>query len=56
MEVRKLIQFGGNSYVISLPKKWIKLHSLEKGDPIYLDFDKDRIILNIEYDKNTNKG
>lgn len=32
METRKLINFGKASYVVSLPKQWIKKHSLNKGD------------------------
>jgi len=37
METRKLIKFGKNSYVISLPKDWIDANRLRKGDDIFLD-------------------
>ncbi|MEW5897442.1 MAG: phosphate uptake regulator PhoU [Nanoarchaeota archaeon] len=37
MEYRKLISFGKSSYVISLPKSWIKHNSLKKGDVVYLE-------------------
>lgn len=37
MEYRKLISFGKNSYVISLPKTWVKQNKLKKGDLIYVD-------------------
>ena len=37
MEYRKLISFGKNSYVISLPKPWIIQNKLKKGDLIYLE-------------------
>ncbi len=45
METRKLISFGKNSYIISLPKEWLKLNNLKKGDLIYLDFDKTNLRL-----------
>ncbi len=37
MEYRKLIQFGKNSYVVSLPKEWLNKHKLKKGDTVYVD-------------------
>jgi phosphate uptake regulator len=37
MESRKLILFGTNSYVISLPRSWIEGHNLKKGDSIQLN-------------------
>lgn len=37
MESRKLIAFGKNSYVISVPKDWIKQNKLKKGDKVYVD-------------------
>lgn len=36
MEKRKLIKFGKNSYVISLPKDWIDENNLEKGSVVSL--------------------
>lgn len=48
MEFRKLIQFGGNSFVISLPKKWIEKNKLNKGDAVYVDFDKNNLVLSCE--------
>jgi phosphate uptake regulator len=32
MEIRKLQYSGKGTYVISLPKKWLEKHNLEKGD------------------------
>jgi len=32
MEIRKLQYSGKGTYVISLPKKWLEKHSLDKGD------------------------
>tara|TARA_Y100000310_G_scaffold335338_2_gene417097 strand:+ start:14009 stop:14977 length:969 start_codon:yes stop_codon:yes gene_type:complete len=37
MDYRKLIKFGNNSYVISLPKEWLKKNQLDKGNLIYLN-------------------
>ena len=37
MEYRKLISFGKSSYVISLPKPWVRQNKLQKGDLIYLE-------------------
>jgi len=45
MEVRKLINFGKTSYVISLPKSWLKENKLQKGDMISLnEHDGDLIV------------
>ena len=37
MEYRKLISFGKSSFVISLPKAWIRKNKIEKGDLVYLE-------------------
>ncbi len=37
MESRKLILFGKNSFVISLPKSWITSNKLKKGDSVYVE-------------------
>lgn len=34
MEIRKVQMTGGSSYVISLPKGWIKAMSIKKNDPL----------------------
>ena len=48
MEYRKLIKFGSNSYVISLPKKWLEKYELEKGDIISLETVGDSLIISPE--------
>jgi len=48
MEYRKLISFGKSSYVISLPKNWIRQNKLKKGDLIYLDEKENNIFLTHE--------
>lgn len=37
METRKLIKFGKNSYIVSLPKDWVEQNKLDKGAEVYLD-------------------
>ncbi len=37
MEYRKLISFGKNSFVVSLPKTWVVQNKLKKGDLVYLE-------------------
>lgn len=37
MEYRKLILFGKSSYVVSLPKGWVKQNKLKKGDLVYFE-------------------
>jgi len=39
MEVRKLQLIGGSSFMISLPKNWIKENTLRQGDEIVLSVD-----------------
>jgi phosphate uptake regulator len=40
MEIRKLQLIGGSSYMISLPKNWIKANNLNQGDELILQVDK----------------
>ena len=37
MTTRKIIQFGKNSFVISLPKAWVERNKLSKGSEINID-------------------
>jgi phosphate uptake regulator len=46
MEYRRLISFGKNSYVISLPKAWIRQNKLKKGDLIYVEETGHNLLLN----------
>lgn len=45
MDFRKLISFGKNSYVISLPKTWIKQNKLKKGDILSVDQQFENLIV-----------
>ena len=54
INVRKLIGFGKNSYVVSLPKQWVEKNKLNKGDLISIDENKEGLLLktnNVELKK-----
>lgn len=37
MDIRKLIKFGKNSFVVSLPKDWVVANKLEKGSELFVE-------------------
>ncbi len=37
MEYRKLIKFGKSSFVVSLPKEWLRKNKMKKGDLLYFN-------------------
>lgn len=37
MKVRKLIKFGNNSFVVSVPKTWVDKNNIQKGDVVYVN-------------------
>jgi phosphate uptake regulator len=39
---RKIMSLGRSSLVISLPKHWVKLNELKKGDVVSLAVQRDR--------------
>lgn len=41
MEVRKVMLLGRSSFVVSLPKEWIKFHKLKRGDVVSIDVRRD---------------
>lgn len=45
VEVRKLQLIGGSSYMVSLPKEWVKKNNLKQGDEIVLDIEDGVIVL-----------
>ena len=45
METRKIISFGNSSYVISLPKGWVRENKLNKGDLLHLEEKNDEITI-----------
>lgn len=54
MEYRKLIAFGKNSFVISIPKAWIRQQKLNKGDLIYIDENAQNLVLSTQAGVNDN--
>jgi len=47
MNMRKLISFGKNSYIVSLPKQWVEKNKMKKGDLISIDENKEGLMLKI---------
>jgi phosphate uptake regulator len=45
MEIRKLIKFGNNSFIVSLPKPWIVKNKLIKGSLIYVLASGNQLVL-----------
>ncbi len=45
MATRKLIKFGRNSYVVSLPKEWVVQQQLQKGSELFLEEKPNSIII-----------
>jgi len=45
MDTRRIISFGTSSFVISVPKGWIRENKLKKGDLIQVEDKKDELIL-----------
>jgi phosphate uptake regulator len=37
MGTRQLMAFGNTSFIISLPKDWVRKNRLKKGDPLFVD-------------------
>ncbi len=56
MEYRKLISFGKNSYIVSLPKSWVQNNKLKKGDLIYIEEKTDEISLYPRHKPEENKS
>ncbi|MBU0461832.1 MAG: phosphate uptake regulator PhoU, partial [Nanoarchaeota archaeon] len=45
MDIRKIIEFGKSSYVISLPKNWVQAKKLKKGDIVYLTENEETLVI-----------
>jgi len=45
MEIRRVQMTGGSSYIITLPKEWIKVSNIKKNDPIGLLTQSDGTLL-----------
>src|SRR3989344_2437396 len=51
MEYRKIISFGKSSFVVSLPKTWVRQNKLHKGDLIYFDEQNNDLLLQPKKDE-----
>lgn len=45
MQIRKLVKSGAASHTISLPKSWISKNKLNKGDLLYINEEKNKIVI-----------
>jgi phosphate uptake regulator len=45
MEIRRVQMTGGSSYIITLPKEWIKISNIKKNDPVGLYKQSDGTLL-----------
>jgi len=45
MEIRRIQITGGSSYIITLPKEWIKSHNIKKNDPLGMHIQSDGTLL-----------
>jgi len=46
--IRKLVQQGQTTLMLSLPSSWIKSNHLSKGDPVHIDEESNKLILSNE--------
>lgn len=51
MDFRKIIKFGNNSHVVSLPQAWIRKYKLSKGDTLKLEAIGDTIMFSSQKKK-----
>ena len=54
MEIRK-IQVIGGTYVVSLPKKWAKGHSLKRGSKVTIEIGREGAIVIYPFEKKETK-
>lgn len=45
METRRLISFGTSSFVVSVPKNWVRDNKLKKGDSVHVEDRKGELVL-----------
>jgi phosphate uptake regulator len=55
MEQRKLMQHGASSLTLAIPSKWIKNHSLKKGDSLHTYIEGNKVILSTTQTKKLEK-
>ena len=45
MEQRKIMSLGKSSLVVSLPKEWMQINDLKKGDAVSFNIQRDRSLV-----------
>lgn len=57
MDYRKIIRFGTNSFVVSLPNEWVKNNRIKKGDIVAVDYENNelKIALHQKQEENSYK-
>ena len=50
MEKRKVIGFGKSSYIVSLPKEWVKENKIKKGDELSIESNGSNLLLSAEFE------
>ena len=45
MDHRKIMVLGKSSFVVSLPKEWMRMNNLDRGDTVAMDIQKDKTLL-----------
>ena len=43
-QIKNIIKFGSGSYVVTLPKAWLRYYKLDEKDPVYCVFNLCRIL------------
>jgi phosphate uptake regulator len=51
MDYRKVISFGKSSFVISLPKTWIKQNNIKKGQLVYVNVKENDLLVSAKEEK-----
>uniref|UniRef100_A0A7C3UIA3 Phosphate uptake regulator PhoU n=1 Tax=Geoglobus ahangari TaxID=113653 RepID=A0A7C3UIA3_9EURY len=52
METRKIFRSGRGSYILTLPKEWIRKNGLREGDVLHLEVSDDCIMILPKYNRN----
>ncbi len=52
VEPRKIFRSGKGSYILTLPKEWIRKNGLKEGDVLYLEASDDHILILPRYHRN----
>ena len=45
MEYRKIVAFGKSSLIVTLPKRWVDFHKIQKGDSVGIEQSDDGLVI-----------